>query len=94
MTVIWSPEAADDLERVIAYIAQRNLPAARKLAESVLAIVERLASEPLDGPAHTLWTEEIVRGWPVPPLRVYYQRVGGVIRVVRVYHQKREPIVR
>jgi plasmid stabilization system protein ParE len=94
LRIIWAPEAADEFDTTIGFIAERNPAAARKLAVNVLALVERLASEPLDGPAHTLTTGEVVRGWPVPPLRVYYQRAEGVLRILRVYHQKREPIAR
>ena len=42
--------------------------AALKLAEGVLAVIDRLAVEPLEGRAHTLRTGDVVRGWPVPPL--------------------------
>jgi plasmid stabilization system protein ParE len=64
------------------------------LGNGVLRLVERLAHEPIDGPAHTLTTGETVRGWPFPPFRVYYQRADGALVVVRVYHQKRAPIAR
>ena len=37
---------------------------------------------------------EAVRGWPVPPLRVYYQRTEHVLYIVRVYDQRQEPIER
>lgn len=60
----------------------------------VLELVERLASEPIAGPTHVLRTGEIVRGWPVRPFRIYYQRDENELRVVRVYDQLREPITR
>ena len=94
MKVFWAPEAADEFNATIAYLAERNPRAARKLAEGVLEVVDRLAVEPLDGPTHTLRTGEVVRGWPIPPLRIYYQRTGGALLVVRVYDQRREPIER
>jgi plasmid stabilization system protein ParE len=94
LKVVWSPIAADEFDAAIGYLAERNPQAARKLAESVLAAIDRLGAEPLDGRAHTLRTGEVVRGWPVPPLRVYYQRAEGVLLVVRVYDQRREPIER
>ena len=94
MKIVWSPAAADEFDATIGYLAERNPQAARKLAEGVLATIDRLAAEPLDGRAHTLRTGEVVRGWPVPPLRVYYQRAEGALLVVRVYDQRREPIER
>jgi hypothetical protein len=41
-----------------------------------------------------LKTGEKIRGWPYPPFRVYYKREPKALLVLRVYHQKREPIVR
>ena len=92
MRIVWAPEAADDLETAVAYLAQRNPAGAHKLALAVFELVERLADEPLDGPEHILRNGERVRGWPLPPFRLYYQRQSAAFRVVRLYHQKREPI--
>jgi plasmid stabilization system protein ParE len=33
-----------------------------------------------------------VRRWPVPPHWIYYVRVGGELRVLRIYHVAREPL--
>jgi plasmid stabilization system protein ParE len=94
LEIIWAPEAADDLDAVVVYLTGRNPAAARALAEAVLTLVERLASEPIDGPVCELRTGEKVSSWPLRPFRIYYQREQSVLRVVRVYHQKREPIAR
>ena len=59
-----------------------------------MGITEMLASQPIDGPAHVLTSGEQVRGWPCPPFRVYYQRSGAELFVLRVYHQKKQPIAR
>jgi plasmid stabilization system protein ParE len=90
--IIWSPEALDDIEAAVDYLMLRSPPAAERLATSVVAIVERLATEPLDGPEHILTGGERVRGWPFPPFRIYYQRSPQTLLVVRIYHQRREPI--
>ncbi len=94
MKIVWSPEAADDLEGAVEYLAGESPAAAAKLGHGILALVDRLATEPLDGPKHVLKTGQTVRGWPFPPFRVYYQRTDDALLIVRVYHQKREPIVR
>jgi plasmid stabilization system protein ParE len=94
LKVVWSPVAADEFDATIGYLAERNPLAGRKLAEAVLAAIDRLCAEPLDGRPHRLRTGDVVRGWPVPPLRVYYQRAEGVLFIVRVYDQRREPIER
>ena len=51
MKIVWSPAAADEFDATIGYLAERNPQAARKLAEGVLAAIDRLAAEPLDGRA-------------------------------------------
>jgi plasmid stabilization system protein ParE len=94
LKIVWAPEAANDLEAAVTYLAERNPPSARKLAVAVFEVIEWLASTPVEGPAYTLGTGEIVRGWPLPSFRIYYQRAEDSLRVVRLYHQKREPIIR
>lgn len=92
MKIVWSPEALDDLEAAVGYLATRNPAAATNLATGILATVEELATGPLDGPEHVLRSGERVRGWPHWPFRIYYQRAADVFLVVRVHHQRREPI--
>jgi plasmid stabilization system protein ParE len=92
--IIWAEEASEDFEQAITFIAADNRLAATKLAMRVLDRVEKLATDPIVGPEFILQTGEVVRGWPVRPLRIYYQRDEKELRVVRVYHQSREPITR
>lgn len=94
MNVIWSPEALDDIEEAVDYLVERSPPAAERLAAGIIALVERLATEPLEGTEHVLSDGERVHGWPFPPFRIYYQRRPDAFFVVRVYHQRREPIAR
>jgi plasmid stabilization system protein ParE len=75
----------------LAYLTDRNPEAAKALAEAVLSLVERLASEPIEGPVHELRRGEKVSSWPLRPFRIYDQR-DQLVFVVRVYHQRREPI--
>jgi len=94
VTVLFSPEAEADLLAALDYIRERNSGAVLKLAERVFSTLEQLASEPIDGPEHTLTTGELVRGWPIRPFRIYYQRRSDAIYVLRVYHHARRPIVK
>ena len=94
MTVIIAPEAVDDLVAAADYIHARNPKAATKLVERVMRAIRRLDEGAFDGPEHSLKSGERVRSWPVPPLRVYYQRVAQHLIVLRIYHQARKPIVR
>ena len=94
MNIVWSPEALGDIDAAVDYLAERSSPAAERLAAGVIALVERLASEPLEGTVHVLSDGERVHGWPFPPFRIYYQRRPDSFVVVRVFHQRREPIAR
>ena len=94
MKIVWSPEAGDDLETAVQYLAERNAAAAARMAIDILGLIERLAVEPIDGPEHVLTSGERVRGWPYPPFRVYYERRDEGLVVLRIYHQRRLPIAR
>jgi plasmid stabilization system protein ParE len=94
VTIYFSPEAEADFVAVVSFLAERNPSAAAELGQRVFAIVDRLAAGELDGPEQTLRTGEIVRSWPVPPLRLYYQRRGEGLWILRLHHQARTPIVR
>lgn len=75
------------------WIAERNPRAAAELAARISEIIERLASRELEGPEQRLLSGEIVKSWPVPPVRIYYHRTIDVLRIVRIYHQSRRPII-
>jgi len=38
--------------------------------------------------------QDLVRSWPVHPVRVYYERSADKVVVLRIYHQSRSPITR
>ncbi len=94
MKVALAPEAVEDLNAATDYIAQDNAQAAAQLADRVFDMIDRLAEGGIDGPEQTLRSGEVVRSWPVPPLRIYYQREEGRCLVLRIYHQARRPLVR
>ena len=94
MNIIWSREALADVEAALDYLVEESPPAAEKLAAGIVALIERLATDRLEGPEHILCNGERVRGWPYPPFRIYYQSTPDAFLVVRVYHQRREPITR
>ena len=94
MNVVLAPEAVADLKAALGYIAQRNVLAARRLRDRVFGVIEDLAERAYEGPESRLRTGEVVRSWSVPPLRVYYQRSGSTLNVLRIYHQARRPLTR
>jgi plasmid stabilization system protein ParE len=92
VAVVWSPEGADDFLTALTYLRSRNRGAAEKLALSVDTALRRLDELPIDGPETELAGGIVVRSWPIPPLRAYYQRRGDDVLVIRLYDQRREPI--
>jgi len=89
-----APKARRDLAARVAYIARENPLAARRVAERVFALIDDLAARRFEGVEQVLRTGEVVRSWPVPPLRVYYQRTKNELIVLRIYHQSRRPIAK
>jgi plasmid stabilization system protein ParE len=92
VAVIWTVEGADDFLAALGYLRVRNPAAADSLARRVDEALRRLDELPIDGPGTTLRSGDLVRSWPIPPLRAYYQRRAGDVLVLRLYDQRREPI--
>jgi plasmid stabilization system protein ParE len=92
--VVWSSEGADDFRAALAYLRNRNVAAAERLMHAVNAALQRLDELPIDGPESELSSGALVRSWPIPPFRVYYQRRDDDVLIVRLYDQRREPIER
>jgi plasmid stabilization system protein ParE len=89
-----SARAHDDLRSAVGYLIERNPAAAVELKEQFLATIDRLAQGEFEGPEVQLRSGRTVRSWPVTPYRIYYQRTADELRVIRVYHQARRPIVK
>jgi plasmid stabilization system protein ParE len=94
LKVIFAPEAEQDLLTAMEFLRSRNPAVAAQLYSNITALVGRLADGDFEGPQHRLRSGAIVRSWPVPPYRIYYQRGENMLRIVRIYHQARRPITR
>ena len=94
MTLHFSPEAEADFAAVIGYLVERNPVAASELSDRIFGVIDRLAEQQFEGPEQTLASGDVVRSWPVPPVRIYYQRRADAFWVLRIYHQAQTPIVR
>ena len=88
MAILWSPEGGDDILTALSYLRERSPAAAERLAASVNETLQRVAELSLEGPERTLTSGAVVRSWPIPPSRVYYQRRGQDLL------QRRKPIER
>jgi plasmid stabilization system protein ParE len=90
----FTDEAVADILDAITYLNERNPTAAVNLSTDIDDCIERLSGREFDGPVSQLRSGALVRSWPVPPFRIYYQRLADELLIVRVYHQARRPIVR
>lgn len=94
MIVTYTEEAIADIVEAISYLNELNAAAATNLDAEIARCIERLAAHDFEGPASRLQSGALVRSWPVPPFRIYYQRHSEQLLIVRVYHQTRRPITR
>ena len=94
MTILFAPEAEADFAAVVGYLAERNPVAAEEFGQRIFALIDKLAGGDFEGPEQTLTSGEKVRSWPMPPVRIYYQRQADAFWVLRIYHQAQSPIVK
>jgi plasmid stabilization system protein ParE len=94
VSIEYAEEARLDLVSAITYLAERSPAAATDFAERLEQAVGRLGARAVHGPEEVLRSGDRVHSWPVYPFRIYYQRRGETLYVLRVYHQARTPLVK
>jgi plasmid stabilization system protein ParE len=94
LKVTYAEEAIADIVEAMTFLNERNPTAAASLDDQIARCIERLAAQEFEGPISTLRSGTVVHSWPVPPFRVYYQRLPGELLILRVYHHSRRPITR
>jgi len=89
MTLIWSPEALQDLLDIRAFISQDNPGSAKKIVARIVTLVrEQLTSNPESGRiGRVSGTRELVIS--DTPFIVPYRIKGEHIDILRVYHAAR-----
>lgn len=85
MQVRWSPEAADDLERIVLHIQRDGPEVARKVAAIIIDAAGSLSTFPKRGRMGRIeGTRELVIT-ALPWIAVYRIR-GDAVEIVRIYH--------
>ena len=92
MKIRYTAEAHRDLVDALDQGMRTDPAATARLADRLLLVIERLAAGEFEGPKTALSTGETLRSWPVRPFRIYYERTGDELLVVRIYHHARSPI--
>jgi toxin ParE1/3/4 len=88
MLIRWSPEGAEDLERIVERIKQDNPTAARRVADAIYSRCSDLELFPNRGRVGRIaGTRELVLA-PLPYIVVY--RVNpDAVEIVRIFHSAR-----
>ncbi len=85
MTIRWSPEAAEDLERIALHIRENNPGAARQTVKVIYDGIVGLKNFPnLGRPGRETGTRELIFA-PLPYIAVY-RIIENVIEISRIWH--------
>jgi toxin ParE1/3/4 len=85
MEIPWSPEAAEDLERVLRHIQRDNVTAARKVADTIYTGVTNLENLPNRGRTGRIYgTRELL--FPSLPYIAVYHVKRDAVENARIYH--------
>jgi len=89
MTILWSPEAIEDLTSLRAYIAEDDPAAARAVVLHIIHNIEQLLPDNrhMGRSGRVPGTRELVI--PKTPFIVPYRLQRNVIQILRVYHGAR-----
>jgi toxin ParE1/3/4 len=83
MQIRWSPEAADDLERIVQHIQKDNPEAARTVAETIYEGASSLKTFPNRG---RIGRHRGSRELIFEPYILVYRVSGEFVEISRVYH--------
>jgi len=89
MTIVWSPQAIEDLISLRAYIAKDSPVGARRVVLRILHDIENLLPDhpQMGRPGRVSGTRELVI--PGTPYIAPYRVRGDAIQILRVYHGAR-----
>jgi len=89
VTLVWSPEAIDDLVALRAYIEQEDPAAAQRVALHIVRNIETLLpnTPEMGRPGRVPGTRELVV--PRTPFIVPYRVIGDTIQILRIFHGAR-----
>jgi toxin ParE1/3/4 len=88
-SVVWSPNALNDVDEIAAYIARDSPTYASAVVEKILDITRNLQNFPLLGRVVPESNEESIRETFVYSYRLIYQVQEETITIIAVVHGKR-----
>jgi len=88
LRIVWSNQAADQLEAAYDFVWKENPPAAEKLLQMIMRAVEHLVDFPEMGrPGRVKGTRELVL--PDTPYIVAYRLKNRMVRILAILHGAR-----
>lgn len=88
-SVKWSPEATEDLESIVEYIARDSEFYARSVASKILAVSRKTSEQPMIGRIVPEIGEQEIRERFVYSYRLVYRIQNSTITIVAIIHGKR-----
>lgn len=88
--LVWTEPALSDLDKIAEYITLENPAAARKLAQEIFSVVERLERHPRSGRTPEELESSRYREVVVGPCRVFYRHTKGKVLLLYVMRSERE----
>ena len=88
-SIIWSPQAIDDLQAIREYISRDSENYAALVVHRLVEAVERLREFPESGRVVPELNKKEIREVIVPPYRIVYRLQGNGVEIVTVYHASR-----
>ncbi|MDP6705848.1 MAG: type II toxin-antitoxin system RelE/ParE family toxin [Alphaproteobacteria bacterium] len=88
MSVVWTPEARNDLAAIRAHIESQDIGAAQRVVQRIVSATDRLVDHPAIGRSGRVGgTRELVV-LPTPYV-VAYRVLDGQVEIIRVLHSAR-----
>jgi toxin ParE1/3/4 len=90
--VIWLPEAVEDLERLREFLMDKNPPAAKRAAQTILKGAKKLADFPAIGRPMNDGTErrELFEPFGSGGYVLRYMTEDQTVFIIRIWHTKEE----
>ena len=88
-SVKWSPEATEDLESIVEYIARDSEFYARSVASKILTVSRKISEQPMIGRIVPEIGEQEIRERFVYSYRLVYRIQNSTITIVAIIHGKR-----
>ncbi|QQS36071.1 MAG: type II toxin-antitoxin system RelE/ParE family toxin [Ignavibacteriales bacterium] len=88
MKIIWSPLAAERLDRVYEFIAEDNLPAAKKMVDRIIKRIDTLSKNPERGRKVPETNREEIREVFEGEYRIIYRMESGIVHILTIRNFK------